>query len=423
MSTMSDFDSSAETEPSEVADSASLPSEASDTAVPVSRRRWHSVVLVLLVAVLVGYMIVLPLAQQWLDSLQQQKTISMIEEMTLAESIQLRVMQGATGLWFLALGGTIGSFLNVVAYRLPLGQSVVFKPSSCPGCGNRISARDNVPVIGWLALGGRCRNCGMAISPRYPVVEALVAIVFFLFFVFQLITGSANIPGREPPSYTGIVWIIFYTKWDHILLYVYHCLLASALFAWALIDFDSQRIRWSASAIVAGLLVVPILLWPELHSVPIDSSGRFLTSPSIVQSVIVGVVGGLVGAVIGAITGWSLGDRGHAAGCLAWVGMAMGWQASMAVLIVTLVLRLLAWLPTRFLGLRPLPLTHFILLAFVIHHIHWRWTIDHLSPYWPGHKANFVGWTTLIAVLLGLLFVQSIAVRAQRTQARPLTEV
>jgi len=73
------------------------------------------------------------------------------------------------------LGATVGSFLNVVAYRLPRRQSLVHPRSQCPGCGTAIKAYDNVPVLGWLALRGRSRCCKTAISPRYPIIEALTA--------------------------------------------------------------------------------------------------------------------------------------------------------------------------------------------------------------------------------------------------------
>jgi leader peptidase (prepilin peptidase)/N-methyltransferase len=72
-------------------------------------------------------------------------------------------------------GATIGSFLNVVAYRLPRHESLVRPGSRCPGCGIAIKPYDNLPVLGWLLLRGRCRGCRMAISPRYPLVEAITA--------------------------------------------------------------------------------------------------------------------------------------------------------------------------------------------------------------------------------------------------------
>lgn len=76
------------------------------------------------------------------------------------------------------VGASIGSFLNVVIYRLPEGMSVLEpKRSHCPACGGQIAARDNVPIVSWLLLGRRCRACRAAISARYPAVEALTAIL------------------------------------------------------------------------------------------------------------------------------------------------------------------------------------------------------------------------------------------------------
>lgn len=75
-------------------------------------------------------------------------------------------------------GLLIGSFLNVVAYRVPLGRSVVSPPSACPVCGNQIRSRDNIPVLSWVLLGGKCRDCGTPIPIRYPIVEAATGVLF-----------------------------------------------------------------------------------------------------------------------------------------------------------------------------------------------------------------------------------------------------
>jgi leader peptidase (prepilin peptidase)/N-methyltransferase len=78
------------------------------------------------------------------------------------------------------MGLVLGSFLNVVAHRLPRGESLVRPRSRCPGCGTAIRPYDNVPVLSWLLLRGRCRSCGTGIAWRYPVVEALTAILMAL---------------------------------------------------------------------------------------------------------------------------------------------------------------------------------------------------------------------------------------------------
>jgi leader peptidase (prepilin peptidase)/N-methyltransferase len=75
-------------------------------------------------------------------------------------------------------GLLIGSFLNVVAWRLPRGESLVKPRSKCPGCGTQLKAYDNIPVFSWLVLRGRCRGCGEKISARYPVVEAITAALY-----------------------------------------------------------------------------------------------------------------------------------------------------------------------------------------------------------------------------------------------------
>jgi leader peptidase (prepilin peptidase)/N-methyltransferase len=95
------------------------------------------------------------------------------------------------------VGGVVGliggSFVNVVAYRIPRGLSVVRPRSACPGCGHQIRGRDNVPVLSWILLRGRCRDCGSGISVRYPLVEAGTALAFSQLAV--LLGASWALPG------------------------------------------------------------------------------------------------------------------------------------------------------------------------------------------------------------------------------------
>src|SRR5947209_5628251 len=97
------------------------------------------------------------------------------------------------------LGACVGSFLNVVVWRLPRQESLVTPPSHCPKCNTPLAWYDNIPVFGWIFLKGRCRYCKEAISPRYPIVEAITGglFVFYyvMFFIEQRGLGCAHVKG------------------------------------------------------------------------------------------------------------------------------------------------------------------------------------------------------------------------------------
>ncbi|MEW6362040.1 MAG: prepilin peptidase [Pyrinomonadaceae bacterium] len=82
------------------------------------------------------------------------------------------------------LGALVGSFLNVVIHRVPRGESIVFPNSHCPKCGSAIRPYDNIPIISWIILGGKCRVCGESISIRYPAVELLNAVLWLGIYLY-----------------------------------------------------------------------------------------------------------------------------------------------------------------------------------------------------------------------------------------------
>jgi leader peptidase (prepilin peptidase)/N-methyltransferase len=112
----------------------------------------------------------------------------------------------------LLLGLVVGSFANVCIYRLPHRQSVVSPPSRCPACGARIAARDNVPVLAWLLLRGRCRSCRAPISWRYPAVESANGLLWLML---------ASLRGPRPQTFVAMA-------------------LVTALLVLSLIDLDHQ---------------------------------------------------------------------------------------------------------------------------------------------------------------------------------------
>ena len=143
-------------------------------------------------------------------------------------------------------GLLIGSFLNVVIFRVPAGRSIVSPPSACGGCGARIRPIDNVPVLSWLWLGGRCRDCKSPISARYPFVELLTGVVFaaivLRFAPWEALDGS--LPQMVGALAETVAFLV----------------LAAVGVALAWIDLDTQRlpdaIVLPAYPVVGALLVV-----------------------------------------------------------------------------------------------------------------------------------------------------------------------
>ena len=126
--------------------------------------------------------------------------------------------------WMTCVGGAIGSFLNVVVYRMPAGISLSHPPSRCPKCETPIRIYDNIPVLGWLMLRGKCRSCKQPIAARYPIVEATVSAMFGL---LALVTVLRTDTSTE-------VLINFWR-------FLYFANASACLVSLGLIDFDGKR--------------------------------------------------------------------------------------------------------------------------------------------------------------------------------------
>jgi leader peptidase (prepilin peptidase)/N-methyltransferase len=149
-------------------------------------------------------------------------------------------------------GSLIGSFLNVVVYRVPAGLSVVNPPSACPVCASRIRPYDNIPVVSWLVLRGRCRDCHTRIPVRYPLVEAGTALFFGL--VALMFLGPLRAPHA---SVAGTALVV-----------AAYLVLAAVSVALALIDLDVHRLPNAlivpAAVGMVGLLSIAAALDAQL---------------------------------------------------------------------------------------------------------------------------------------------------------------
>jgi prepilin signal peptidase PulO-like enzyme (type II secretory pathway) len=149
-------------------------------------------------------------------------------------------------------GGSLGSFINVVAFRLPRGMNLNHPGSQCPACHHSIRWYDNVPVLGWLRLRGRCRDCGTAIPARYPAVEALMSAVGGLLAWHSL--GSWADGGSPESSVASFDFAGF----------AFHLLLMATIIAAALIESDGYRPPRSLVAIPLAAGLAMSLVWPRL---------------------------------------------------------------------------------------------------------------------------------------------------------------
>lgn len=294
-----------------------------------------------IVATIAIYTFAVPLVQELIFTLNPPDHPHFaLDRLTLPQSMLFKFVESFTGLMFLVVGMVVGSYLNVVIYRVPRGISTLVKSSHCPGCGADIVARDNLPLVGWLRLNGRCRNCDTNIPVRYPIVEGVIGLAFLLLFFVELISGGANLPVRRPNSYTGVQWILFYTKWDLVGYYVYHCFLFCTLFAWAMIRRDGHRVPLKTFAVVFAISMGAPLLLPDLLPWPFNTGAEFPVEYTVRNAAISSALGVLAGAAVSTlpeILGWFRQDSRPPSPLFdrpSWlvIGAGLGWQAVVGVL-------------------------------------------------------------------------------------------
>jgi leader peptidase (prepilin peptidase) / N-methyltransferase len=158
-------------------------------------------------------------------------------------------------------GAVIGSFLNVVAHRVPLGESIASPGSRCPECGEPVKPYDNIPVVSWLLLRGRCRNCGTRISPRYPLVELATALVWA---AVVAVRGFDNDLVLELPFVSALIALAA-IDYDHKLLpnKIVYPLAAYGVIATLLVDRDDLVENLIAGAGAFTFLLVAVIAYPR----------------------------------------------------------------------------------------------------------------------------------------------------------------
>lgn len=186
------------------------------------------------------------------------------------------------------LGACVGSFLNVVVFRLPEDRSLVWPPSHCPNCQSQLRWWENVPIFAWLYLRGRCRTCRMKISPQYPLIEALTAVLFVALYCVYYMPQLNAATGHEP-FMAGSAW-----TWP---VYAVHLALIATLIAATVIDAKLYiiplQLPWTATLI--ALIVLPIYgQWQPQRVISADP----ITPTAMNFGVIHAAIGGAAGLAV-----------------------------------------------------------------------------------------------------------------------------
>lgn len=263
--------------------------------------------------------------------------------------------------WIVFFGGCIASFLNVVAWRLPRGKSILGR-SHCPQCNTQLRLQENLPLYGWLACGGKCRYCQQPIPSRYFWVELAFGLILLLVGLVEVGTSGRSLP--EPLS-TFQGYSNSFLSIDSNLLWIFgsHVCLLSALYAYTLVRLESRRIPLgiyvvAIIAALATLLANPVVGQSQWLGISWFAGKSAAENATPTWSVLLALIGLPVGGLLGWLTSQILSGQRNpiaknllareaalvlgtvavflglssaivvAAFSLALLGMSLGWQGS-----------------------------------------------------------------------------------------------
>ena len=205
----------------------------------------------------------------------------------------------------------LGSFSNVVIYRVPNHLSIAWPPSACPKCHERIKPYDNIPILSWLILRGKCRHCKNPISPQYVIVEAVCAVMGF-FLCHQIFA-----PNLEVLFYDGVFWRL-------MVLFAGLCIFVVGSLALAIIDYQTTEIPPEVALPIGGIGILVAFLLPDTWPYT-----TILGNIDGIDSILGGCIGGGLVVLIIALYYLAtkrIGMGGGDVWMMAMVGAFLGWQ-------------------------------------------------------------------------------------------------
>jgi leader peptidase (prepilin peptidase)/N-methyltransferase len=288
-------------------------------------------------AALLLIFVVAPIVQWWAQPAPLEGRFD--SRTPLSMMFQQGAMNGFTLVWFFAVGASFGSFMNVVVWRMPRGMNFVSQSSICPKCRHAIRGRHNLPILGWIALGGRCRDCGELISFRYPLVELVFGAAAFFLSAWELAGGGWNLPFAPPYVRSGFLETLWTPKWELILILACHFFLYVWVLTLCLFEFDEETAPRRFVLFAFLLAVLNLYACPVLHPVSwmLGETAQAVPHPlaPVRLNGVMGLVGGLLAAFPAALAG---PRRALPINFLAAAGLAgghLGWHAALSVVVMT----------------------------------------------------------------------------------------
>lgn len=304
------------------------------------------------------------------------------------ERTRLAAMQLFLPLWVFFVGGCFGSFLNVVAWRVPRGQSILGS-SHCPSCNVLLKfPTTNVPILGWLKNGGRCGSCQWRIPVRYFIAELSLGIAFAVLYLTQASSGGVAIPFRELIELDQDDRTLKFDllRLDLLTIFGYHLSLLSLVFTFAICG--SEKFRAPIRILLVGIAILFGFQAFDLSPGIVDfhfgsaseehSASRFLMLLKSPQNFLLASGCGII-AASGCFLAFRLASQRDLHGSYAsllLVGIALGWQAVLSVSVISCLIRVVT----------KLHFTAAIFCATVVHLCTWRLQLDWWC--WPGPKSG-----------------------------------
>jgi leader peptidase (prepilin peptidase)/N-methyltransferase len=349
------------------------------------------------------------------------------------------------------LGAAVGSFLNVCIYRLPLEKSILWPGSRCGSCLQRIRLfPDNVPLVSYLLLRGRCRTCGARFSPRYFLIELLTGLGFVGLFYLEVVANVHDFALFDPQKHD---WIALQVRmgaipWQGFVIFGYHALLLTFLIVASFCDIDHMEIPLpiTLTGVVLGLIGSALLPWPWPNLLGADGldpeawsnpavgravpAGRFAAGTLLPREGLypwpvwnylpgwmplgswqAGLATGLAGLLAGMVIlrliaflfkagrgkeGLGIGD----ADLMMMVGCFLGWQPVVVAFFVAVFPALVFGVLQLLLrGDRPMPFGPALAVGTLITMLCWRWIGPHFALIFFDESIMLLGGAGLVVIM------------------------